>query len=616
MEREEGIFFDNICFVPIIHGRLEFAAAVIRWFARWRPDVVAVEFPRTLQEPVLKGIKRLPLLSVVLYQEKDATNVYLPLEPTDGLVEAVRLALSHKLPLHFVDRDLEGMPQVHEALPDSYAVQRIGHTAYCQAYAEQCVDQQATREDLLREATMAYHVQRLAKEYKRLLFVCGISHYPRVLTRLSSLQAQPIGRQHRGGVTIAHLHQRSSREVMSEMPYLAAAYEKQRTELLSLWREEPEAVSPMDRLRLHEDLLQEARRQHQLNSLEELSPQQLAVLRRFARNYALTQGFLAPDFYQLVVAARGAVDDNYAYEVWNLGSHYPWQEDDPPLPTVELRGEDLFLNQRKIRFHRRFRTMRRRLVPVPVKKQRLQEPRPGEWKRQWQGDMICSYPLEDLVVEGWGHYIKKKAGQILATENSRAIPFTSSLMDGVDLRETIRNWHEGKLYVRENRPLTGKVGSVVLIFDEDVPARGQVESFPWRLTWLGEHEQESDMAFYATPAGEQLVGPGISRCQYGGFMLTYPPMRVYDIWQDPYFDLAGSKPERLLLAAIDYCEESQVAYIAAKPPRSWCYTVASRYRKKVIYLPLGMFSPVFLKQIRSFHVLDGHPVREYASEYI
>ncbi len=93
-------------------------------------------------------------------------------------------------------------------------------------------------------------------------------------------------------------------------------------------------------------------------------------------------------------------------------------------------------------------------------------------------------------------------------------------------------------------------------------------------------------------------------------------MRVYDIWQDSYFDMATTKPERLLLAAIDYCEESQIAYIAANPPRSWCHTVANRYRKKIIYLPIGMFSPVFLKKIRSFHVLDGHHVRSYANEYI
>jgi hypothetical protein len=614
--KESGIFYDNICFVPVIHGRLEFAMAVIRWFARWQPDAVAVEYPKTLREPLLKGIKRLPLLSVVLYQEEDGTHVYLPLEPTDGVVEAARLALTHDLPLHFIDRDLEGMPQINEAFPDPYAVHRVGHTAYCQAYEAECSDREVTREDLLREANMAYHLQQLSKRHQRLLFVGGLSHYPRILDRLSNPQAQPIGRQHRDGVTLAHLHERSSREIMSEVPYLAVAYEEQRNQLLALWREQPDSSSFLDRLQQHEALLQDAARRHLQNSQEEVTPQQFTVLRRFARNYALVKGFLTPDFYQLVVAARSAVDDNYSYEVWDLGSRYPWQEENPGLPIIELRGEDLFLNQKKIRFHRRFSTTRRRLVPVPVKKKHLQEQRPGDWQRQWQGHMICSHPPEDLVVEGWGHYIKKKAGEILAAENSRSVPFTSSLMDGIDLRETIRNWHEGKLYVKENRPLRGKVGSVVLIFDEDQPGSDKREKFPWRVTWLGEHEQESDMAFYATPSGQNLVGPGISHCQYGGFMLTYPPMRVYDIWQDSYFDVARTKPERLLLAAIDYCEQSQIAYIAATPPRSWCHGVANRYRKKIIYLPIGMFSPVFLKKIRSFHVLDGHHVRNYAKEYI
>jgi hypothetical protein len=31
--------------------------------------------------------------------------------------------------------------------------------------------------------------------------------------------------------------------------------------------------------------------------------------------------------------------------------------------------------------------------------------------------------------------------------------------------------------------------------------------------------------------------------------------------------------------------------------------------KKIIYLPLGTLSPVTLKKIRQFHVLDGHGVR-------
>jgi hypothetical protein len=124
------------------------------------------------------------------------------------------------------------------------------------------------------------------------------------------------------------------------------------------------------------------------------------------------------------------------------------------------------------------------------------------------------------------------------------------------------------------------------------------------------------MAFYSTPAGEIMDGPGVSRCQYGGFMLTYPPMRVYDIWKDPFFEFARNKPERLLMAALDYCLEKHVVYMSATPPSGWCHSMAARMGKKIIYLPIGSFSPVTLKKIRQFHVLDGHPVRKYAHHYI
>jgi hypothetical protein len=155
-----------------------------------------------------------------------------------------------------------------------------------------------------------------------------------------------------------------------------------------------------------------------------------------------------------------------------------------------------------------------------------------------------------------------------------------------------------------------------VIFDPDLPNEKREEQFPWRVTWLGEHEQESDMAFYATHAGEVMEGPGISRCQYGGFMLTYPPMRVYDIWKDSFFDAGRNKPERLLMSALDYSLERHVVYVAAAPPSGWCGSLAARLGKKILYIPIGMFSPVTLKRLRQFHVLDGHHVRKYARYYI
>jgi hypothetical protein len=610
MMKSPGIEWKNARLVPILHGRMEFASEVRRQFEAFKPDCVAVEYPATLRESILTGVERLPLLSAVYYQEQDGAFTYLLVEPTDGQVEAVRLALEKGLPVHFIDRDTEGYPLDRSPMPDSYAVRKIGHFLYCHAYLKKNRPQNRSVEDELREKTMAYHLQQLSLCNRRVFFVGGLYHLPGLLDRLGSPQAEVIGKRHREGVGVAHLHEASSREVLSEMPFLAVRYEQGRPKA---------ATQELDRLDVNRQLIAKARERYWKNDKEELSRSQIRVLYKFARNYAWMTGALVPSFYQLVVAARGAADDNFAYEVWDKGSEYPWQSENPGLPVLRLSGEDLFLDQRRIKFHRRLKTFRRRLVPVPVKK-KIREKVPGEWKRDFGRFFICSYPPEDVVVEGYGKYLQQKALKIKSEENARIVPFVSSMLDGLDIRETIRKaiqeWPGGRLYVKEGRPFRGKVGSVVVIFEPDIPESGGQEAFPWRVTWLGEHEQESDMAFYSTPAGEVMDGPGISRCHYGGFMLTYPPMRVFDIWKDPFFSGARNKPERLLMAAIDYSLEQNVVYVAATPPSGWCRSMAAKLGKKIIYMPIGTFSPVTLKKLRQFHVLDGHHVRKYAKRFL
>jgi hypothetical protein len=342
-----------------------------------------------------------------------------------------------------------------------------------------------------------------------------------------------------------------------------------------------------------------------------VGPHQMRVLMKYLRNWALVRGRLQPDFFQLVVGARGAVDDNFAYEVWDVGTFYPWQDPSGALPALKLRVEDLYDEKRTIHFHRRLKTRRKRPLLVPVR-ERKRERRPGEWAEAFDGTAICSYPPEDVVIENFGGHLKKKAKSVLSEEQSRTEPFTTSVLDGIDVRETIRNWHEGRLYVREHQKVRGDVGSVVVVFDED----RETERYPWLMTWLGEHEQESDMALYATDPAETIVGPGISRAEYGGFMMTYPPRRVADVWEDPFYRDARSKAEVLLMAAVDYSVERLVVYVAADPPRTAMKRWAARFGKKIVYVPIGQLSPVTLKKLRVFHVLSGHDKRPIAKDYI
>ncbi|MDQ6665231.1 MAG: hypothetical protein M3Z23_12655 [Acidobacteriota bacterium] len=76
------------------------------------------------------------------------------------------------------------------------------------------------------------------------------------------------------------------------------------------------------------------------------------------------------------------------------------------------------------------------------------------------------------------------------------------------------------------------------------------------------------MAYHSTHPFDHLVGPGIGRGEYGGFLMSLPARRMYDVWRDAGYDFAEIKSELLLLAGLDYSLQKFIVYVAAKPPRT------------------------------------------------
>jgi hypothetical protein len=319
---------------------------------------------------------------------------------------------------------------------------------------------------------------------------------------------------------------------------------------------------------------------------------------------------LLPDLFQLLAAARGCIDDNFAYALFRLATFYPWQSENSDLATIRVSPEDIWGGSRHIRFRPRERK-RKGLSRMGILK-RKREKHPGEWLEGFDDPSVCSYPQEDIAIENYGNFLKRKGGMQLSEELSRSEKFTTSLLDGIDMRETVRNMHEGSIYVREQQRAKSGIGCLVVIFDVD----RHNERYPYCMTWLGEHDQESDMAFYATDPAENIVGPGICRCEYGGFLLSYPPRRMIDVWHDPDYRTAPSRAEVLLLAALDYSIEKYIVYVAAKPPRSIFKQTAARHDRKIVYIPIGSLSPNKIRQLRILHILSGKDKREIAQEYI
>ena len=592
---QRGQFF----YFPVVPGKLEFAAAVRQALLRMRPQVVALELPVTLRAAWIRAVRRLPAISVILYPDGDDPEeaVYVPVEPADPFTEAIRTALEIGAQVVFTDPDSGRRPHLPDAYPDTYSLRSIPLSRYIESY--RLFPQERSGEIDRHAEGIAWKLQG-ADPSASVFVVLSLNLLDPVLDAMERPQAQPMTRERRDGIELLNPHPDCLVEILQEYPALSFRYEQFRGV----------AASAVDRRIEQIALFKEAEKLYEANTGERVHHWQRRMLLRYARNLAHVNQELAASLFDVTVSARSVVDDNYGWEVWTAASIYPPQKEVSDLPTAQLSAEEVWLDTKRLRLRRRLPSTKRRLRPLGLKPRR-KEKIPGEWASELNGDSICSYPPEDLVIEGYGRYLKKKGKSILSEERSRTEEFTTSLLDGIDLRETIRNWHTGTIYVKQNGKLAGDVGSVVVIFDEDATGR-----YTYMTTWLGEHQNESDMAFYSTFPFENLVGPGIGRGEYGGFLMSLPARRMYDVWHDPDYDFAESKSERLLLAALDYSVEKYVVYVAAKPPRSAFRSIAARFDRTIIYIPIGQLSPVALKKIRVVHVLDGYGKREIAKEYL
>lgn len=592
----------NVYALPVLHYNMEMAFETRRLFEYLKPSCVAVEFAETMSLQLLHGASRLPDITVISSETGKGEKLYYLVEPCDAGFEALRSSLEEQIPAFCIDLDLDDYPLHRDPFPDPYAIFKLGYQKYYELYIKTVSHLQFVQ-DQAREMHMARKLKELSLRYDTVLFIGGLLHVERVLASLD-LTSYPIYPSvERKFISLSTPTETSLRSVLGEWGWISKHYEEARSS---------KEMILLDRQKLIFSLYKKAGELYKEHRHGSFPGYNLRNVMKFARNYALILDRLLPDLFQIVSAARGSVDSNYAYEVWELATDYPFWKNIDNLPEEPFTPQEIWGHSKLIRFHLRepsrkgFSDLQRR-----KEKKEIKFYPPGPFS-------ICSYPPEDVAIEGFGKYLQKKGVQILTEEGARTIPFSTSLEDGIDTKETIRHFSEKKLYVKTQGKPPGGVGSLVVIFDEDSPEEGKppMEKYPWLTTWIGEHNQESDMAFYATPMTQEVIGPGISRCEYGGFMMSYPPRRLLDVWRDSDYQGLQSKAEVLLAAAIDYSQKPLVVYVASKPPRSLLKRFAKRFGKKVVYIPIGQLSFNTLQKLRHFHVLDGHDRRNIAGEYI
>lgn len=601
-------FSPRLTTLPIVYGSGDFALEVRRRLRQDECDCLAVALPPSFADGVERGIERLPRISLVLQAEASLAREYngVPVDPCQGIIAALREAMEAGVDRAYVDLEVSAYEEYTLSLPDPYALQKVGLERFLAILLPVLRPPEEGSQRQARIHRMAYELHRLELEYERIVFVCSAIDWPWIR---DAYQTRPPYPEHAATASMPFLQgvaEESLYFLLGELPYLTYLYEHRRAEWLA------DSSLAVDGVKA---LLLEARDTWLAEQQLErgwLTPHTLSLLLRYVRNLTLMDRRLTPELYNLALAAKQVVGDSFALALVETACQYPPQRLPSELEEVSVgidrvRDADGEICRWKNRLQGMPRCWRRLpLRPMPPPPQRQQ------WRLQWDPRGQCSYPPEDRRIESFQRHVREQARLLIGEAEVRTEKFIASLKDGLDLRETLRNWHTGDLYVREIPSARGTVEIVVFLFE--VPA--DPKRYSWRSTWYAEHEEESTLCFFATPFLERMVGPGIGQAIYGGCFFLFPPRPIPDVWQDRRFDFARTLEERLLAGACFHSQEKRVVLVGPRPPLLAWRQMARRYGRQLVYLPLKRFSPALVDRLRRFHVLNGREVRAYAAHFI
>ena len=601
--------------IPVLYGSGDFAVEVRRRVRSQQFDCLAVALPPSFASGVEAGIDQLPQVSVVLQSELAPGPTYtgsgynfVPIDPCQPIVAAIRDAMDRGIERAYVDQETDAYEPHGLSLPDPFALKKVSLERFVAALVPALPPPMVDGQRAGRIRRMAYELHRLELDYERILYICSVADWPWIRMAYRDRAPYPqhesaAGLPVRERVAEDHLY-----FVLGELPFITYLYEHRRAELMA-----DESLS-VDGVK---SLVIEARdRWFEDGMTEELTPQSLRLLLQYVRNLTVMDGRLTPDLYNLALGAKQVAGDDFALTLIETAREYPPQR--MPIPGATSQ-EDIGIGLgRVVDADGEARPCKNRLEGVPLVWRKLPlrpQPPPEErsrWQMQWDPFGQCSHPPEDRRVESFQQHVREQARLLIGQDLARTEKFTASLKDGLDIRETLRNWHTGDLFVRELPPSRGTIEVVVFLFES--PA--DLTKFNWCSTWFAEHTEESTLCFFATPFAENMVGPGIAQAVYGGCFFLFPPRPIPDIWKDRRFEFAQSLEERLLAGAMFHSREKRVVLVSPRPPQIQWRKIARRFGKQLIFLPLKRFSHQTVHRLRHFHVLNSKEVRSYASKFI
>ncbi|MEM7476415.1 MAG: FAD-dependent oxidoreductase, partial [Planctomycetota bacterium] len=627
---------ERIHCLPVVNGSGDCALSIRKWLLEHQCDCLAVALPASFQTEVLAGVEQLPQPSIVLQraapsfstswtpeteqpdqEDEEGTQdawSYVPIDPCQPMIMAMRVALGEHWPIKFCDLETGSFQPLATVMPDPYALRNVPLEKFATAMLSSMTRPFQTQ-TIQRLEHMAWSLKQMELKYSKIVFVCSILEWPwlheiyhdRYVAENAEDKELPFHD------SVEQPQRYSVREsslafMFGELPFITGLYEKARVQL-----EDDENLA-IDGVK---QLLMSARssyRQDLGKRARKITPLLLTQCLKYIRNQSLLEHRMTPDLYTIAVSAQQILGDQYSIHLIDTARSYPFAED-TELPEVALGldqlrlpesdgGETVSVVSRLPGQPMAWRSLELRRKPI---KQEM-----DKWKTQWNPHSQCSWPPEDNLIESFRARVFDRAKALIGADLARSEKFSTSIKDGIDIRETLRHWYDGEIYVKVMPPSVGTMDCCVMLFDTPADPR----DYPWRTTWHAEHQNESTLGFFATNFADEMIGPGIALATYGGAMFLFPPIPVPDIWQDGRLDFADSLEERIVGAACLHARESQIALLSPAPPTATFRKIARRFKKRLVHIPLSTFNDAMVQQMRMVHVLNGYQVRSYAEHFI
>ncbi|MFW5960539.1 MAG: hypothetical protein ACOCSE_05425, partial [Chitinivibrionales bacterium] len=515
---------ERINLVPVLNGSVMFQRAVRRICAESEPDRILLSLPENTEESLAEIVDLLPEIHASVIRFPESSHLYyIPADPCDPMIEGIRQARQRLIPFICAGGVFEETPPELPPLPDHYTGEWLGRDALNSLCLRSMSEYTPDNNEEEAAQRIAQRILSESEQKGNLTALIHFRYYLSVLRYLDRPEKDHLPEPHSQILSEYRVDTDTLYFILGELPFATGVYEQERYDPFALEKTPAEIISLLFR-ETREGMYSRRGEAH------ELSPVRLQNGIKFLRNLTLLESRLNPSLFDIVTAAKGIGGNRFGLSILKQAKYYPFLpvESDKPLfsagiDKVHLEGDVSFYNATNILQDSRlvWRSLSIKPDPSIEKKE--------EYRYRWNPYGMCSHVPEDNRIESFNSRVRARAVESLNEAHVKTEKFQTSVKDGIDIRQTLRNWYTDSIYVKEIPPTKGKVDTVVVIFDED-----HDEHYPSRTTWYAEHREESTLSFYATDPFSDLIGPGVARCYYGGLSMIFPPVNIPNMFSLDY----------------------------------------------------------------------------------